>query len=69
LVHGIIGVAGRCPLVITETALGNSLRALAMVLDRHTTKTILDLNLGTGAPMIYQFNPDTTIASKLEMAA
>ena len=27
---------------------GNSLRALVMVLDRHTNKTILDVNLGTG---------------------
>jgi 2,3-bisphosphoglycerate-dependent phosphoglycerate mutase len=48
---------------------GNSLRALVMVLDRHTTQSILDLNLGTGVPMIYHFNPDTTIASKLDLAA
>ena len=37
---------------------GNPLRALVMVLDRHTTKSILDLNLGTGVPMVYHFNPD-----------
>ncbi|MEZ5785419.1 MAG: 2,3-bisphosphoglycerate-dependent phosphoglycerate mutase [Xanthobacteraceae bacterium] len=48
---------------------GNSLRALVMVLDRHTPQSILDLNLGTGVPMVYQFNPDTTVAWKLEMAA
>ena len=48
---------------------GNSLRALVMVLDRHTTKSILDLNLGTGVPLVYHFNPDTTIASKLDLAA
>jgi 2,3-bisphosphoglycerate-dependent phosphoglycerate mutase len=48
---------------------GNSLRALVMVLERHTSQTILGLNLGTGVPMVYQFNPDTTVASKLEMAA
>ena len=47
----------------------NSLRALVMVLDRHTTQSILDLNLGTGVPLVYQFNPDATVASKLEMAA
>ncbi|MFY9698673.1 MAG: hypothetical protein WAK34_10220 [Rhodoplanes sp.] len=29
-----------------------------MVIDRHTTKSILDLNLGTGVPMVYHFNPD-----------
>jgi 2,3-bisphosphoglycerate-dependent phosphoglycerate mutase len=48
---------------------GNSLRALVMVLDRHTTKSIPDLNLGPGVPMVYHFNPDTTIASKLDLAA
>ena len=48
---------------------GNSLRALVMVLDRHTTKSILDLNLGTGVPLVYHFNPDTTIASKLDLAS
>jgi 2,3-bisphosphoglycerate-dependent phosphoglycerate mutase len=48
---------------------GNSLRALIMVLDRHTNQSILDVNLGTGVPMIYHFNPDTTIASKLDLAA
>jgi 2,3-bisphosphoglycerate-dependent phosphoglycerate mutase len=48
---------------------GNSLRALVMVLDRHTTRSILDLNLGAGVPMVYHFKSDTTIASKLEMAA
>jgi len=48
---------------------GNSLRALVMVLDRHTNKTILDVNLGTGVPMVYHFNPNTTIASKLDLAA
>jgi 2,3-bisphosphoglycerate-dependent phosphoglycerate mutase len=48
---------------------GNSLRALVMVLDRHTTQSILDLNLGTGVPIIYRFNPDTTVASKLDLAA
>jgi 2,3-bisphosphoglycerate-dependent phosphoglycerate mutase len=45
------------------------LRALVMVLDRHTTKSILDLNLGTGVPLVYHFNPDATIASKLDLAA
>ena len=48
---------------------GNSLRALVMVLDRHTTKSILDLNLATGVPLVYHFNPDTPIASKLDLAA
>jgi bisphosphoglycerate-dependent phosphoglycerate mutase len=32
-------------------------------------QVILDLNLGTGVPMVYHFNPDATIASKLDLAA
>ena len=54
---------------VLVSAHGNSLRALIMVLDRHTTKSITDLNLGTGVPMIYRLNADTTVASKIEMAA
>ena len=48
---------------------GNSLRALVMVLDRHTTKTITQLNLATGVPMIYRLNADSTVKSKLDLAA
>jgi len=54
---------------VLVSAHGNSLRALVMVLDKHTTKSILDLNLGTGVPMIYRLNADSTVASKVEMAA
>src|SRR5919206_656252 len=44
------------------SAHGNSLRALVMVLDRHTTEPILKLNLDTGVPMIYRLNADSTVA-------
>jgi 2,3-bisphosphoglycerate-dependent phosphoglycerate mutase len=54
---------------VLVAAHGNSLRALAMVLDRHTTESILKLNLGTGVPMIYRLNEDSTVASKLDLAA
>ena len=54
---------------VLVAAHGNSLRALAMVLDRHTTESILRLNLGTGVPMIYRLNADSTVASKLDLAA
>ena len=47
----------------------NSLRALAMVLDKHTPETITKLNLDTGLPMIYRLNADSTVASKLDLAA
>jgi 2,3-bisphosphoglycerate-dependent phosphoglycerate mutase len=54
---------------VLVSAHGNSLRALVMVLDRHTTESILELNLDTGVPMIYRLNADSTVASKLDLAA
>jgi 2,3-bisphosphoglycerate-dependent phosphoglycerate mutase len=54
---------------ILVSAHGNSLRALVMVLDRHTTDSITKLNLATGVPMIYRLNADSTVASKLDLAA
>jgi 2,3-bisphosphoglycerate-dependent phosphoglycerate mutase len=47
----------------------NSLRALVMVLDKHSPETITKLNLDTGVPMIYRLNADSTVASKLDLAA
>src|SRR3990172_8595931 len=47
----------------------NSLRALVMVLDRHTPESITKLNLDTGVPMTYRLNADSTVASKLDLAA
>ena len=65
----------RCPITSTEilprvlrgervlvVAHGNSLRALVMVLDRHTPESITKLNLETGVPMIYRLNADSTVA-------
>jgi 2,3-bisphosphoglycerate-dependent phosphoglycerate mutase len=54
---------------VLVAAHGNSLRALAMVLDRHTRESILELNLATGAPIIYRLNADSTVASKLDLAS
>jgi len=54
---------------VLVAAHGNSLRALVMVLDRHTPETITKLNLDTGVPMIYRLNADSTVASKLDLAA
>jgi 2,3-bisphosphoglycerate-dependent phosphoglycerate mutase len=54
---------------VLVAAHGNSLRALAMVLDRHTTESITKLNLDTGVPMIYRLNADSTVKSKLDLAA
>jgi len=51
------------------SAHGNSLRALVMVLDRLGPTEIVKRELGTGVPMIYRLNADTTVASKLDLAA
>ena len=54
---------------VLVSAHGNSLRALVMVLDKHTTESINKLNLDTGVPMIYRLNADSTVKSKLDLAA
>ncbi|HEY6702408.1 MAG TPA: 2,3-bisphosphoglycerate-dependent phosphoglycerate mutase [Pseudolabrys sp.] len=54
---------------VLVAAHGNSLRALVMVLDKHTPESITKLNLETGVPMIYRLNADSTVASKLDLAA
>ena len=54
---------------VLVAAHGNSLRALVMVLDKHTPDSITKLNLETGVPMIYRLNADLTVASKLDLAA
>ena len=54
---------------VLVSAHGNSLRALVMVLDRHTPETITKLNLDTGVPMIYRLNADSTVAEKKDLAA
>ena len=54
---------------VLVAAHGNSLRALVMVLDKHSTQSITQLNIDTGVPMIYRLNTDSTVKSKLDLAA
>ena len=54
---------------VLVAAHGNSLRALVMVLDKHTPDSITKLNLDTGVPMVYRLNADSTVASKFDLAA
>ena len=54
---------------VLVSAHGNSLRALVMVLDRLTPESILKRELATGVPMIYRLNADSTVKSKLDLAA
>ncbi|MEL6744878.1 MAG: 2,3-bisphosphoglycerate-dependent phosphoglycerate mutase [Pseudomonadota bacterium] len=49
---------------VLVAAHGNSLRSLVMILDRMDTDSVTQLNLGTGIPMIYKLNADSTVASK-----
>jgi 2,3-bisphosphoglycerate-dependent phosphoglycerate mutase len=48
---------------------GNSLRALVMVLERLSPKQIIDRELATGVPLIFRLNADSTVASRLDLAA
>ena len=54
---------------VLVTAHGNSLRALIMVLDRLTPEQILKREIGTGVPIIYRLNIDSTVESKSDLAA
>ena len=54
---------------VLVSAHGNSLRALVMVLDRLSPDGILKREIGTGVPMIYRLNADSTVAEKLDLAA
>jgi 2,3-bisphosphoglycerate-dependent phosphoglycerate mutase len=54
---------------VLVSAHGNSLRALIMVLERLTPEQILKRELGTGVPIVYLLNADSTVASQLDLAA
>ena len=49
---------------VLVVAHGNSLRALAMVLDQLTSETVSTLEISTGVPIVYQLNADSTVASR-----
>jgi 2,3-bisphosphoglycerate-dependent phosphoglycerate mutase len=54
-------LSGRAMLVAAH---GNSLRALIMALDGLSPEEIVKLELGTGVPIVYELNADSTVASK-----
>jgi 2,3-bisphosphoglycerate-dependent phosphoglycerate mutase len=43
---------------------GNTLRALIMALDGLSPDEVVKLELGTGVPIVYQLNADSSVASK-----
>jgi 2,3-bisphosphoglycerate-dependent phosphoglycerate mutase len=49
---------------VLVAAHGNSLRALAMVLERLDETTIPTLELKTGVPLVYRLKADTTVESR-----
>jgi 2,3-bisphosphoglycerate-dependent phosphoglycerate mutase len=53
---------------VLVAAHGNSLRALIMALEGISGPEIVTLELGTGVPIIYRLNPDSTVASKEVLA-
>src|ERR1700743_1967505 len=54
---------------VLVSAHGNSLRALIMVLEKLSPEQILKRELATGVPIIYHLSEDSTVASKLDLAA
>lgn len=53
--------AGRNVIVAAH---GNSLRSIVMELDALTREQVLELNLDTGVPILYEFDPEGRIVSK-----
>lgn len=51
---------------ILVSAHGNSLRSIVMHLDKLTKEQVLNLNLGTGVPIVYEFDKNLKILSKKE---
>jgi 2,3-bisphosphoglycerate-dependent phosphoglycerate mutase len=49
---------------VLVAAHGNSLRALVMHLDKLTREQVLELEIPTGVPLLYELRPDGTVAAK-----
>ncbi len=49
---------------VLVAAHGNSLRALIMALDGLNAEQVVAMELGTGVPVVYRLNADSTVASK-----
>lgn len=52
---------------VLVAAHGNSLRSIVMHLDKLTREQVLELNLATGVPVLYQLDADLNILSKKEL--
>jgi 2,3-bisphosphoglycerate-dependent phosphoglycerate mutase len=54
---------------VLVSAHGNSLRALVMVLEKLSPEHILKREIGTGVPIIYRLNADSTVEDRKDLAA
>jgi 2,3-bisphosphoglycerate-dependent phosphoglycerate mutase len=54
---------------VIVVAHGNSLRSLIMELDQLTPEEVMEVEIGTGMPLVYRLNPDGTVAEKRDLAA
>jgi 2,3-bisphosphoglycerate-dependent phosphoglycerate mutase len=54
---------------VIVVAHGNSLRSLIMELDRLTPEEVMQVELGTGLPLVYRLNADGSVAEKRDLAA
>jgi 2,3-bisphosphoglycerate-dependent phosphoglycerate mutase len=54
---------------VLVAAHGNSLRALVMVLEKLDKESILKREIGTGVPIIYRLGADSSVTSKVDLAA
>lgn len=52
---------------VLVVAHGNSNRSIVMMLDNLTKEQVLELNLGTGVPLVYELSADGRVESKLEL--
>lgn len=53
---------------VLVAAHGNSLRSIVMSLDRLSKKQVLELNIATGVPIVYQFDPSLKILSQKQLS-
>src|SRR4029450_3518981 len=66
---GLVGAHGNSLRSLLVVAPGNSLRSLIMVLDRLSPEEVMQVELGTGVPLVYRVNADGTVAEKCDVAA
>lgn len=65
--NDVIGAELKAGKNILIAAHGNSLRSIVMDLEKLTKEEVLDLNIPTGAPILYELDGDMNIISKKEL--